>query len=117
MHSQFARVVKGVDLRSTAGNCAWAQTPQLTAAPSMIRRIRLPGLVFRVPRFSGSPSPPLLEQRELFAGGLESPLNLGILGILGISSVFEVCIHVSVGNLGFLLRCLRNLPFKEELLV
>ena len=27
---QFARVVKGVDLRSTAGNCAWAQTPQLT---------------------------------------------------------------------------------------
>ena len=28
--SQFARVVKGVDLRSTAGNCAWAQTPQLT---------------------------------------------------------------------------------------
>ena len=29
--SQFARVVKGVDLRSTAGNCAWARTPQLTA--------------------------------------------------------------------------------------
>ena len=28
--SQFARVVKGVDLRSTAGNCAWARTPQLT---------------------------------------------------------------------------------------
>ena len=27
---QFARVVKGVDLRSTAGNCAWARTPQLT---------------------------------------------------------------------------------------
>ena len=33
---QFARVVKGVDLRSTAGNCAWVRTPQLTpaAAPS-----------------------------------------------------------------------------------
>ena len=29
-HSQFARVAKGVDLRSTAGNCAWARTPQLT---------------------------------------------------------------------------------------
>ena len=29
-HCQFARVVKGVDLRSTAGNCAWARTPQLT---------------------------------------------------------------------------------------
>ena len=28
--SQFARVVKGVDLRSTTGNCAWVQTPQLT---------------------------------------------------------------------------------------
>ena len=28
--SQFARVVKGVDLRSTAGNCARARTPQLT---------------------------------------------------------------------------------------
>ena len=27
---QFARVAKGVDLRSTAGNCAWARTPQLT---------------------------------------------------------------------------------------
>ena len=26
----FARVVKGVDSRSTAGNCAWARTPQLT---------------------------------------------------------------------------------------
>ena len=29
--SQFARVVKGVDLRSTAGNCAWVRTPQLTS--------------------------------------------------------------------------------------
>ena len=28
--SQFARVAKGVDLRSTAGNCAWVRTPQLT---------------------------------------------------------------------------------------
>ena len=27
---QFARVVKGVDLRCTAGNCAWVRTPQLT---------------------------------------------------------------------------------------
>ena len=27
---QFAREVKGVDLRSTAGNCAWVPTPQLT---------------------------------------------------------------------------------------
>ena len=27
--SKFARVVKGVDLRSTAGNCAWVRTPQL----------------------------------------------------------------------------------------
>ena len=31
-HGQFARVVKGVDLRSTAGNCAWVRTPQLTFA-------------------------------------------------------------------------------------
>ena len=28
---QFARVVKGVDLRSTAGNCAWVRTPQLAS--------------------------------------------------------------------------------------
>ena len=28
--SQFARVVKGVDLRSTGGNSAWVRTPQLT---------------------------------------------------------------------------------------
>ena len=27
---QFARVVRGVDLRSTTGNCAWARSPQLT---------------------------------------------------------------------------------------
>ena len=27
---QFARVVKGVDLRSTGGNSAWVRTPQLT---------------------------------------------------------------------------------------
>ena len=27
---QFARVAKGVDLRSTEGNFAWARTPQLT---------------------------------------------------------------------------------------
>ena len=26
---QFARVVKGLDLRSNAGNCAWVRTPQL----------------------------------------------------------------------------------------
>ena len=32
MHRQFARVAKGVDLRSTAGNCAWVRTPQLTCA-------------------------------------------------------------------------------------
>ena len=32
---QFARVVKGVDLRSIAGNCAWARTPQLTFSPAM----------------------------------------------------------------------------------
>ena len=28
-HGKFARVAKGVDLRSTAGNCAWVRTPQL----------------------------------------------------------------------------------------
>ncbi len=28
--SQFARVVKGVDLRSTGGNSAWVRAPQLT---------------------------------------------------------------------------------------
>ena len=28
--SHFARVVKGVDLRSTAGNSAWVRTPQVT---------------------------------------------------------------------------------------
>ena len=36
--SQFARVVKGVDLRSTAGNCAWVRTPQLT---SILRDCRI----------------------------------------------------------------------------
>ena len=32
---QFARVVKGVDLRSTAGNCARVRTPQLTLESSL----------------------------------------------------------------------------------
>jgi hypothetical protein len=35
MHCQFARVAKGVDLRSTAGNCAWVRTPQLTFADTL----------------------------------------------------------------------------------
>ena len=30
--SQFARVVKGVDLRSAGGNSAWIRTPQLTSS-------------------------------------------------------------------------------------
>ncbi len=30
VYGQFARVAKGVDLTSTAGNCAWARAPQLT---------------------------------------------------------------------------------------
>ena len=29
LQCQFARVVKGLDLRSNAGNCAWVRTPQL----------------------------------------------------------------------------------------
>ena len=29
--SKVARVVTGVDLRSTAGNCAWVRTPQLAS--------------------------------------------------------------------------------------
>ena len=40
--SQFARVVKGVDLRSTAGNCAWVRTPQLTVYPAA--KSVIPGL-------------------------------------------------------------------------
>ena len=32
MKGQFARVVKGVDLRSTGVNSAWVRTPQLTLA-------------------------------------------------------------------------------------
>ena len=35
MQCQFAREVKGVDLRSTAGNCAWVRTPQL-AFPNFV---------------------------------------------------------------------------------
>ena len=42
---QFARVVKGVDLRSTAGNCAWARAPQLTASS-------VPGASVRIPEHS-----------------------------------------------------------------
>jgi hypothetical protein len=33
-------VVKGVDLRSTAGNCAWARTPQLTHGLSLLQGSR-----------------------------------------------------------------------------
>ena len=42
---QFARVVKGVDLRSTAGNCARVRTPQLTLWNSIFPCLsRLPHL-------------------------------------------------------------------------
>ena len=49
-HGQFAREVKGVDLRSTAGNCAWVRTPQLAwkhvislrVRPSPLRSTRKP---------------------------------------------------------------------------
>jgi hypothetical protein len=43
LQCQFARVVKGLDLRSNAGNCAWVRTPQL--AHSLLPS---GGLVFRV---------------------------------------------------------------------
>ena len=42
LSSKFARVVKGVDLRSTAGNCAWVRTPQLT--------FRMLGVFMALPR-------------------------------------------------------------------
>jgi hypothetical protein len=35
MQCQFARVAEGVDLRSTASNCVWVRTPQLTFAHSV----------------------------------------------------------------------------------
>ena len=35
---QFARVVKGVDLRSTGVNSAWVQTPQLTLVAFLLTR-------------------------------------------------------------------------------
>ena len=50
---QFARVVKGVDLRSTAGNCAWVQTPQLTMGEELLllaRRGRPPASSADSPR-------------------------------------------------------------------
>ena len=45
---QFAREVKGVDLRSTAGNCAWVRTPQLAFSIHCLdaRRTAPGGLVF-----------------------------------------------------------------------
>ena len=65
---QFARVVKGLDLRSNAGNCAWVRTPQLAhlllpsrdllfpcglrdmPAPALLQlRGREPGLQFEGP--------------------------------------------------------------------
>ena len=39
-HGQFAREVKGVDLRSTAGNCAWVRTPQLAWKHVITSRVR-----------------------------------------------------------------------------
>ena len=38
VQGQFAREVKGLDLRSNAGNCAWVRTPQLTyRAKNLVR--------------------------------------------------------------------------------
>ena len=47
---QFARVAKGVDLRSTAGNCAWVRTPQLTSLHTWVDR---PTLFCAVDAFAG----------------------------------------------------------------
>ena len=51
LRCQFARVVKGVDLRSTAGNCAWARTPQLThLCPRNAQPYTLSGSAFSTPK-------------------------------------------------------------------
>ena len=63
---QFARVVKGLDLRYNAGNCAWVRTPQLA-------QLLLPnwGLLFPC-GWRGMPGPALLQ----FSGG-ELGLRIG----------------------------------------
>jgi hypothetical protein len=50
---QFARVVKGLDLRSNAGNCAWVRTPQLAHSLLPIKGL-VPPVVLRYARPSAS---------------------------------------------------------------
>ena len=84
---QFARVAKGVDLRSTAGNCAWARTPQLTLCFIASTR-RCP------PSWQDGPGADILD----FAGGVLSAasrfricgfLRLAVFGVIG--CVFCLC--------------------------
>lgn len=61
---QFARVVKGVDLRSTAGNCARVRTPQLTGISQMSRlKYSPPRMLTIVFRFQMPAQRPLLWQQ------------------------------------------------------
>ena len=73
MDRQFARVVKGVDLRATAGNCARVRTPQLTSLLAFEHAQNL--LVVGVP--AGSFAVPSLFTNEIVFFGFDKYLFWG----------------------------------------
>ena len=87
--SKFARVVKGVDLRSTAGHCARVRTPQLTSLLAFEHAQNL--LVAGVP--AGSFAVPSLFTNEIVFFGFDKYVFGGHAKSKGVTIVFG-CLHV-----------------------
>ena len=65
LRRRFARVVKGVDLRSTGGKSAWVRTPQLTCFGDEVKERSLSGNDIESSGYHGS----LAEQSKALAQG------------------------------------------------
>ena len=92
LHSQFARVVKGVDLRSTAGNCAWVRTPQLTIFVCISFSLSFFLLSSSVRHLCLSPSPPVSLSYDLKLETLRNMVCAKKLEHLTVADFLRCCI-------------------------
>ena len=89
---QFARVVKGVDLRSTAGNCAWVRTPQLTIFVCISFSLSFFLLSSSVRHLCLSPSPPVSLSYDLKLETLRNMVCAKKLEHLTVADFLRCCI-------------------------
>jgi hypothetical protein len=106
---QFAREVKGVDLRSTAGNCAWVRTPQLAISDVLLYWRLWRRSVVQAERLYSSvverQSCKLKVLGSIPSGGLHSGGSL--MSVLGLSSPSLFSVLRSVLGRCCVHRCLR----------